>query len=458
MSDAGENAAPARRPAGPGGVRGQLAFMAFGRDPLGFVERLARDYPGGAARLPMPGAALVYLTEPDAIGAVLLDRERAFIKDWTTRALGPVLGNGLFTSEGDFWRRQRTLVAPALHRKQIGAYVEIAARRAAAYVATLRDGEVRDVKPDMTRLTMEIVAEALFGADLGDAATRVARALEDALRAFETLIYTWRRFVPAQWEQPVRRQLADASAALDAVVVDIIQKKRAAASTAEAPDLLSRLLAARDEDGAGMSDRQVRDEVVTMLLAGHETTAMALSFALWFLAAAPDAAARIAAEAADGGGRLAETEDVARLASATAAFKETLRLRPPVWLFGREATRDVVVGGWQLHEGEQVLVTPWLMHHDARWFADPRAFRPERWTPAFEEALPRHVYLPFGGGLRTCVGLHFALMEGAVILATLCRAKTVARADAGELPLSPAITLRPRDGVRLRFDARPPRQ
>ncbi len=436
-----------RRPDGPGGLRGQLAFTGFGRDPLGFVEQLARDYPG-AARLPMPGAALVYLMEPDAIGAVLLDRERVFIKDWTTRSLGPVLGNGLFTSEGDFWRRQRNLVAPALHRKQIGAYVEIAARRAADYVASLRDGEVRDVKPDMTRLTMEIVAEALFGADLGDAATRVARALEQALHAFEALIYTWRRFVPAAWAQPVRRQLADASAALDAVVVDIIRKKRASPG---ADDLLSRLLAARDEGGAGMSDQQVRDEVVTMLLAGHETTAMALSFALWFLAAAPAACARIAEEA---GGALASTEDVARLATATAAFKETLRLRPPVWLFGREAQRDCVVGRWQIRKGEQVLVAPWLMHHDARWFDEPRAFRPARWTPAWEEALPRHVYLPFGGGLRTCAGLHFALMEGAVVLATLCRAMTIERVDGDELALSPAITLRPRDGVRLRFRAR----
>jgi cytochrome P450 len=226
MSTDESPAVSARRPDGPGGVRGHLAFMSFGRDPLGFIERLARDYPG-AARLPMPGGALVYLTEPEAIGAVLLDRERVFIKDWTTRALGPVIGNGLFTSEGDFWRRQRNLVAPALHRKQIGAYVEIAARRAAAWVDSLRDGEARDVKPDMTRLTMEIVCEALFGADLqmdlGDAVPRVARALEEALGAFETLIYSWRRFVPAEWDQPVRRRLAEASAALDAVVVEIIR-------------------------------------------------------------------------------------------------------------------------------------------------------------------------------------------------------------------------------------------
>jgi cytochrome P450 len=440
-------------PGGPRGLRGQLAFTGFGRDPLGFVERLVRDYPGGAARLPMPGGALVYLTDPEAIGAVLLDRDRVFTKDWTTRALEPVLGAGLFTSEGDFWKRQRNLVAPALHRKQIAAYVEIAARRAAAWADGLGEGE-RDVKPDFTRLTMEIVAEALFGANLstgfGDAAQRVAAALEEALRAFETLIYSWRRFVPAEWDQPVRRRLADASRALDAVVVEIIAKKRAAAAPGE--DLLTRLLDARDEGGAGMTDRQLRDELVTMLLAGHETTAMALSFATWFLAAAPDVAAKIADEA--GPSPLATLDDVARLSTATAAFKETLRLRPPVWLFGREAQRDVVAGAWKLAKGEQVLVTPWLMHHDARWFEDPRTFKPARWTPAFEDALPRHVYLPFGGGQRTCAGVHFALMEGAVILATLCRRATFTRVDPGELELSPAITLRPKGGVRLRFARR----
>jgi cytochrome P450 len=147
-------------------------------------------------------------------------------------------------------------------------------------------------------------------------------------------------------------------------------------------------------------------------------------------------------------------EDVARLDSATAAFKETLRIRPPIWLFGREATRDTVVGRFRIALGEQVLVAPWLMHHDARWFPEPRAFRPERWTPAFEDGLPRHVYLPFGGGLRSCAGAHFALMEGAVVLATLCRARTIERAEPGELALSPAITLRPRGAVRLRFRAR----
>jgi len=442
---------PPRRPESPGGLTGRLAFLTFGRDPLGFVERLTREHPG-AARVPMPGTSLIYLTDLDAIGDLLLDRDHAFIKDWNTRVLGAVLGKGLFTSEGELWRRQRNVIAPALHRKQIAAYVAIAARRAHAYAESLRDGAIRDVKSDMTRLTMEIVAEALFGADIGaDTVVEVARALEDALRAFEELLYTWRRFVPAGWEQPVRRRLAAASERLDRVVLGLVASRRAAGATAGA-DLLSRLLVARDEEGNAMSDQQLRDEVVTMLLAGHETTAMALSFGLSFLAGHPEVAAGVAREAAGVmGSHALRADDVAALGAANAAFKETLRLRPPVWLFGREAVRDAVVGRWQVRAGDQVLVSPWLMHRDARRFERPAEFVPGRWEQGLEERLPRHAYLPFGSGPRVCAGLHFALMEGTVVLATLCRRWRFEPVDSGDLALSAAITLRPRDAVQLRF-------
>jgi cytochrome P450 len=440
--------------------------MGFGADPLGFVDDLARRYPG-AARLPMPGTALVYLTEPEAIGDVLLDRERVFTKDWTTRALGAILGQGLFTSEGDFWRRQRNLVAPPLHRKQIGGYVQIVSRRTQALLAGIAEGEVRDVKADMIRLTMAIVAEALFGTDMdgGDAVGRVSAALEKGLRAFEELIYTWRRFVPQAWDQPVRRRLVEASAELDQVVAEILARKRAANGGGEGgTDVLSRLIAARDEGGGGMTDQQLRDEVVTMLLAGHETTAMALTFSLWFMSRQPELARRVGEEAERTLGAVADAaspvevgpDHLGGLREAASVFKEALRLRPPIWLFGREAQRDCQVGSYLIHKGEQVLVTPWLMHRDPRWFDRPEAFVPERWTEGFEDGLPRHVYLPFGGGQRVCAGVHFASMEGTIILALLARRFGVEPVDAGELPLSPAITLRPAGPVRLRFVRRSP--
>lgn len=442
-----------RRPVGPAGLHGQLRFLAFGRDPLGYVESLAKEFPG-AARVSMLGLTHIYLWDREAVGDLLIDGQRVFTKDWTTRSLGAVLGQGLFTSEGQLWHRQRALITPALHRKHLDGFVHIAARRTSAYIDRLADGSTRDLKADMTHLTMEIVAEALFGADISDSASRVASALDDGLDAFATLIYTWRRLLPDHWHQPVRRRLTEASAALDSVVLDIIRERRGSPGDS---DLLSRFLAARDDEGRGMTDTQLRDEVVTMLLAGHETTAMALTFAIEFLCRHPHAWYRLRDEADERlGDRPTSFEDLSRLPYAAAVFKETLRLRPPIWLFGREATRDCTVGKWQLRAGDQVLVTPWVMHHDASLYERPREFLPERWMDGLQERLPRHAYLPFGGGSRMCAGVHFASMEGTVILSMLSRAATFTLVNSGNLPLNPTITLRPRDPVLVDVARRSP--
>lgn len=432
---------PYRRPHGPAGLSGQLRFVAFGRDPLGYLEALAHQYPG-AARVSMLGLNHIYLWDREAIAELLIDRDLVFRKDWTTRALGAVLGNGLFTSEGAFWRRQRSLVAPTLHRRHLDGFVRVATRRTAEYIASVGQRQSRDLKADMTHLTMEIVAEALFGADISDSAARVAAALDDGLAAYESLIYTWRRLLPDHWGQPVRRRLAAASGVIDSVVARIISD-RAGAST-DGPDLLSRLIAARDDDGGRMTDVQLRDEVVTMLLAGHETTAMALTFAVAFLCRHPEHWAHLRAEADDCiGSREMTFDDLHRLPYAAAVFKETLRLRPPIWLFGREATRHCTLGNWEIRKGDQVIVTPWVMHHDAAVFDRPREFLPRRWLDGLEARLPRNAYLPFGGGSRMCAGIHFASMEGTVILSMLSRSLVVELTPAADVRPRPALTLRP---------------
>jgi cytochrome P450 len=404
----------------------------------------------------------VYLTDLDAIGDVLLDRERRFSKDWTTRTLDAILGEGLFTSEGEHWRRQRQLVAPPLQRKQIAAYARAMASRTAALVdgvvqSAAGSGAPWDARPAMMRLTLEIVAETLFGADMPAAASaEVASGLDEALAAFETLIYTWRRFVPRGWPQPVRARLRRAGERLDAVVRGIVaERRRAAERNGGDPggdDLLGRLLAARDEAGAGMDDRQIRDEVVTILLAGHETTAMAMCFALHLLTRHPDVAARARAEVdAVLGGHLPGAEETRRLPFVTAVVKETLRLYPPVWLFGREALADQRAGGFAIRAGEQVLISPWVNHRDARHFPDPGRFAPERWLAGLEERLPRHAFLPFGGGSRVCAGMHFAMMEAVIILAVLIQRLEIEAVPGYELSLKPAVTLRPADDLPLRL-------
>lgn len=450
-----------RRPEGAKGLRGRLAFTGFGQDPLGFVERLAQAHPG-AARLSMPGLELIYLSDPAAIDDVLMDRQHLFTKDWTTRALRAVLGNGLFTAEGDVWRRNRGLVAPPLQRKRVADYTGLIVRRAERYadgVGASERARILDVKPDMTRLTMEIVAEALFGTDIGDVVPQVAAALEEALAAYEQLMYTWRRFVPPDWNQPVRKALSHAGAVLGGIVDRMVAEKLARPDAiATSSDVISRLLSARDEHGQGLAAEQVRDEVVTMLLAGHETTAMALTFALSYLARDPALCDSVAAEAIAAHEGLAPgaLPDPARMPLARAVFKETLRIRPPLWLFGREAGADTVVGDWAIAKGEQLLVSPWLMHHDPRWFTDPWTFKVSRWLePGFEESLPRNVYLPFGGGPRICAGLHLAMLEGTLVLSAVCRRYRLTPAGLNaEVPLNAGITLRPRGSVPITFHPR----
>jgi cytochrome P450 len=448
------------RPGGPRGVRGLLAFTTFARDPLGFLERLAAAYPG-AARLRIPGTTFVYLTDLDAVGEVLLDRERRFSKDWTTRTLDVILGEGLFTSEGERWRRQRQLVAPPLQRKQIAAYADTMAAPAAALVddisrASSDDDGVFAARPAMMQLTLEIVAETLFGTTVGNASADVAAALDEALAAFEKLIYTWRRMLPRRWPQPVRTRLARAAGRLDTIVRGLIDQRRRAGGAGD--DLLGRLLAARDEGGAGMDDQQLRDEAVTILLAGHETTAMAMCFALWFLTQHLDVAVLARAEVdAVLGGRLPTADDTRRLPLVTAIIKETLRLHPPLWVFGRQALEDCQVGRYQLRAGEQVLIAPWVNHRDPRHFPDPTRFAPERWLDGLEERLPRHAYLPFGGGSRVCAGMHFALMEAVIILTVMLQRLEIEALPGYQLQLNPAVTLRPRDNLPLRVRLRPPR-
>jgi cytochrome P450 len=325
--------------------------------------------------------------------------------------------------------------------------------RAERFVAEAARGPTElDLRPKMMRLTLEVVAESLFGADLGDAADRIGEALELAIGSFERLIYTWRRLVPASWPIGVRRALAEASGSLSRVVDELVAQRIARGL---GDDLLSRLLESKDEAGQPMDAVQLRDEAVTILLAGHETTAMALTFAFWALDRHREVRARLLAELdAVLGDRSIELADLERLPYATAVVKETLRAYPPVWIFGREATVALDLGPYRIEAGDQLLMSPWVLHHDPAWFPEPQAFRPERWLEGLEERLPKHVYFPFGGGQRVCVGLHFAMMEAVILLATIVRGLEVAVAPDYAMTLDPALTLRPRDGLPVRLAPR----
>ncbi|MCB9701078.1 MAG: cytochrome P450 [Myxococcales bacterium] len=436
----------------PPGPRGVLAVARaardFNADPPGFAFTAQARW-GPATGMRIGRDRLIFLHDPELIGEVLVDREGAFIKDRVTRGLALFLGHGLLTSDGERWRRSRKVIAPSLTRRHIEVYGEAMVAATRGYVAQVRDGEVRDVHADMTALTLEIVTRTLFGADLPGGHERIGELVDAVMQDFQELQQTWRRYLPGWVPLAGRRRMRRIADELDTYISALIEARRASGALGD--DLLSRLLAAHDEAGGGIDDAQLRDELATLFVAGHETTANALTFALLLLAEHPEIAEVVAAEVdAVLGDRDASAADAAALVRCDAVFKEAMRLYPPAYMIGREAVKEVKVGPWTMAPGTTVLISPWALHHDPKLFPDPEAFRPWRWLDPAIAALPRHAYMPFGGGARICVGNHFALLEGVLCLATIVRGLRFERLDRRGLKLRSAITLRVVGGLRMR--------
>jgi cytochrome P450 len=344
-----------------------------------------------------------------------------------------VLGRGLLTSEGDFWMRQRRLMQPAFYHDRVQSYAAIMTGYTEQMLETWRDGETRDIHEDMMALTLRIVVKALFGADVRDEAPAIGEALTDVLRS----LTTESMFFPALQKIPTRRnrRLRRAIARLNQTIYRIIDQRRAGRK-AETPDVLEILLAARDEDGSAMSDEQIRDEVMTLFLAGHETTALALSWTFYLLSQHPEIGEKLC-EAVDG-------EDGSYVKM---VLNESMRVYPPVWGIGREAIRDCEVGGYAVPRRSQIWINQWVLHRDPRYFENPDDFSPDRWSGDFAKRLPKFAYFPFGGGPRMCIGQSFALMEAALILSAVARRFQLRLAPDAKIEPVPTITLRPRYGV-----------
>ena len=423
----------------------------FTRDSLAFVLKVAREY-GDVARARFLYIDAYFVSHPDLIERVLVADNRHFIKprSFRTPFFARIVGQGLLTSEGDFWRRQRRLAQPAFHRDRINAYAAEMTSSTEELIAGWRDGETRDLHEDMQRLTMEIVTRTLFSAEITDRdAEAIWEALAEIARPFSrqaTLKWIADNRLPTRAHRRFFRQVAR----LDEVVFRIIAARRADAD--DRGDLLSMLLAARDEDGRGMDDRQLRDEVMTLFLAGQETTALALTWAWHLLAAHPEAENALHAELDEvlDGGRAARFDDLPRLRFAEAVVKESMRLYPPAWGVGREAARECEVGGYRIPRGAQVFMMTYAVHRDPRFFREPERFRPERWTNGEADSLPKFAYFPFGGGPRLCIGNSFAMIETVIALSTIARRFSFRHAPghAAVAPL-PAMSLRLRDGLKV---------
>ena len=435
-------------PGGPGGrpVLGHLP--AFNSAPPGFFLRCAREY-GDIVPLRFGPARAVLLSHPDAIESVLVTHHTKFIKGPGLRRSTAFFGNGLLTSEGGFWRRQRKLAQPAFHRERIAAYTQIMVDETLRQMERWQDGQTGDIHAEMMQLTLRIATKTLFGTEVAEVA-QVSEAIGVGQDNFARWI-GYLALLPDWFPTPVPPRLGRAVRQLDAIVYKLIRERRE--SGEDRGDLLSMLLRAQDEDdGTVMSDTQLRDEVMTLFLAGHETTALALSWAFLLLAENPEAAVLLRAELQSVlNGRPPTVTDRAQLHYTEWVILETMRLYPPAWALGRTATEDCDVTGYRIPARSNVLMSQFAVHRDPRTFADPETFRPARWDGDFARKIPKYAYFPFGGGPRICIGNTFALMEAVLLLATIAQQYRFCLAPGPPIVPQATITLRPKYGIRAIF-------
>ncbi len=464
-----------------GNYAGHLGEIQKNR--LNFFHRF-NDELGDVCRLRVFNYRMLFVNTPELVHEVLVEKAKCFEKSPILRTvLHPIAGEGIFTAEGELWKRQRRLMSPLFQHSQLEGYANAMAACTEQVVSGLADGEAVDIARVTTRITMNVAGRTLFDADTLTEADELGNALATALHwvdwavssvplILQTRVRTWldhlkpfaspsldelrKRAVhgllaPVHWPSERSRTLAKAIQVLDAKVERMIRDRRAQGLSR--PDLLSRLLAAHDDDGTRMSDRQVRDEVLTLFIAGHETTASGLAWALYLLGRHPEAYARVRAEA-DALSGPPTYADLPRLGYSLKVFKEALRLYPPVFFFGRQTVCDVEVGGYLIPPRIVVMVSPYALHHRKDTWPDPEKFDPERFTPEREEGRHRQAFIPFSAGPRTCIGNHFALMEGPMVLATMLRHMDLSLANDEPVVPEPKTTLRPRGGVPMRVKLR----
>jgi cytochrome P450 len=427
-------------------------LLEISRDQLGFLLRCARTH-GDHVALRFGRRPIIVLNNPRDVQEVLVTQQRNFVKGYFYRLLGPLLGNGLLTSEGDFWLRQRRLAQPAFHRERINRYAQTMIRYTHELLADWADTMVRDVHEDMMRLTLRVVGKTLFDTDFASAAPDIGESLAAALHELSAQMTGPEFLLPAAIPTPSRNRLRRAVERLDPFVLRIISERRR--SSEDRGDLLSALLRARDEDGSGMTDQQLRDEAMTIVLAGHETTALALSWTWYLLSQHPEAEQRLAGELADVlRGRPPGPEDAFRLPFTEAVLLETMRLYPPIFGIGRESIAACNLNGYTLPAHTNVYMVPYVIQRDPRYFEDPEHFRPERWLDGLAGRLPRFAYFPFGGGPRLCIGQPFAMLESVLILSTIAQQWQLRLASDQRTELLPALTLRPKYGMRIQLRRR----
>jgi cytochrome P450 len=431
-------------------------------NPILLFQHLAATY-GRIAHYKLGWQHIVFINHPEFIREILVNQQNEMIKERTQRRMKILLGEGLITSEGAFHMRQRRIAAPAFHRQRIAAYADVMVERATMRRESWHSAQTIDIGAEMMQLALEIVARTLFNTDVTSDVLQINHEVNVIMDLYQYLISLPLAEAYLYAPLPGLTRFRRARARLDAVVHRIIANHRnraRAGNTADSDDLLSMLMSSRDEDDgaaekSGMTDEQLRDEIITIFLAGYETVANALTWTWLLLAQNPETAKRFYSEvdrALDG--RLPTLEDLPQLRYTEMVFAESMRLYPPAWAMGRQSTAPVALGPYRFPAKTYFFFSQYVMQRDPEYFPDPLRFDPERFTPEAKAARPRFAYFPFGGGSRQCIGESFAWMEGVLMLATIAQKWRLTLLPDQQIDVQPKITLRPKYPIHMRVEER----
>jgi len=454
------NASRRDRPPGPDGWPLLGITPHYARDPFGSIERWHERY-GDVVHLPFPVSPVCMVTDPDLIEQVLVtDSDRYVRGAMTERVFGDLEEEAVSVTEGEQWRRQRQLLQPVFTRERITGYARVMVEYAGDLADEWSGGQAVAVGDASSELTLRILAKALFDLDVREEAPVIREAATALVEKAD--FGTKDAYLPDWVPTSTNRRFRRATTGLHELIEELIDERRTEIERGEAPDdVLARLLTAGDEDGeATLSHDEVRDNMIALLLAGHDTSATALTYAWFLLSKHPRARDRLHAELeAVLGGTAPSPEDVFSLPYTEAVVKETLRLYPPSFAVLREPTEDVEIGGHRVAEGTTVMCPQWICHRDGRYFAHPHEFWPGRWVddedgPGIGEEIPEYAYFPFGGGPRHCLGMRFAMMELQLVIATMAQRVDLELIAPEDPTPSASITTRPRETIRMRVHER----
>lgn len=440
-------------PPGPKPLIPAINLIRLRRNPIKFLTQLTEEY-GEVVYFKLGPQPVFLINNPDHIRDVLITHNRQFMKGEGLQRAKRLLGEGLLTSEGEFHLRQRRLAQPAFHRQRIAGYASTMIEYSERLSDGWQPGEERDIAREMMKLTLAIAGKTLFDADVETEADEIGDALSKTMEMFNYLTLPFFQ-VLERLPIPAMQRFRVARKRLDETVFRIIRERRE--SGEDRGDLLSMLMQARDTegDGSGMTDQQLRDEAMTIFLAGHETTANALTWTWYLLSQNPEAEARFHAEIDEVlSGQAATAEHYPRLRYTEMVFAEAMRMYPPAWVIGRRVLNDYQLNGYHVPDRSIILMSQYVAHHNPKYFPEPDRFDPERWTPEAREFRPKFSYFPFGGGPRLCIGESFAWMEGVLVLATLGRKWRMRHSPENKVELQPIVTLRPKHGMKMKLERR----